>query len=456
MAFPSVTVTESSNGANTTTPTITLPASVAAGDLLIAAMAGDGARDASWPAGWNELADDDISTVAHFSMAYRIATGGETSVQPTVTPTERSNHIALRITGWHGTTPPEISTVATGASASPNPTGVTASWGSADNLFIAIYGMDSGTLTGYPTNYSDNQTDNATATSAAIIALATRNLASATDDPGNFTVGVSDNWTAYTIVVRPAASGTLYTPATMNGGLTFSGSLVKRDNKALTGGLTFSGAFSKRANKALTGGLTFAGAFAKRTAKAFTGGLTFSGALSASRVILQALTGGLSFSGSLSNRTNKSLTGGLTFSGSLVRRTSRAFSGQLLTAGSLVKRTARPLTGALSFSGSLSLSTRKVLAGGLSFTGSLTKQTWKGLSGALSFVGDLAREYIPFVAGTTYYKELTASLSFVGSLTGAKVRLFAGSALDRAEWITNRFPHRGLRPVRGVHRRRRL
>ena len=206
MAFPQIAGSQLSNeAANTTNHDVTLPASVAAGDLLIAVVFHDGNSTFTWPGSWQELADGNIGTVASMTVGYLIASGGETTVAVTSTGSERSTHIAVRITGWHGTTPPEISTATTGTSTAPNSGSVTASWGSADNLFIALYGVDSGNVTAYA--LPDNNIASQTTASAAYGAICSDELAQATLDPGAFTNSASDDWRAYTIVVRPAAGG---------------------------------------------------------------------------------------------------------------------------------------------------------------------------------------------------------------------------------------------------------
>jgi hypothetical protein len=218
--FPIVSGSQTSNqNANTTTSNITLPASIAAGDLIIAFLASDsGAGANTWPSPWQVLKDE-AGTGFQASIAYLIASGGETTVAVTH-GSERSNHLAIRITNWHGTTPPEINTAATGSSTTPDPGTLTASWGSDDNLWIAVvFADDSATpfpITGWPTNYTANQLQSSTATSAADVGIATREFASATDDPGTFTIG-TETWNAYTIVVRPVPAGggpTTYTDKT--------------------------------------------------------------------------------------------------------------------------------------------------------------------------------------------------------------------------------------------------
>ena len=116
MGFPTATTQTSQAVGNTTTPTATFPAA-SAGDLIIAIMAQDGAGTFTWPgagATWQEIADHAF-TGGTTHIAYLIAASGETSVTPTSTLSERSNHIVLSIPAatWHGTTPPEVTIVST-------------------------------------------------------------------------------------------------------------------------------------------------------------------------------------------------------------------------------------------------------------------------------------------------------------------------------------------------------
>jgi|SRR3989344_3110222 len=184
---------------------------IAAGDLLIAVVGQDGAGTFTWPGSWAELVDLGAGTVASLHIAYLIASGGEKTVVPTSTLSERSSHLVLRIAAaaWHGTTPPEVTT-ATGTSATPDPPSLTPSWGSADTLWIASFVIDdpavSLPVTGWPTSYSGNQVSCGSGdTSTAGIAIATRGLAATTEDPGSFSTTASDNWAAATIAVRPAS-----------------------------------------------------------------------------------------------------------------------------------------------------------------------------------------------------------------------------------------------------------
>jgi len=210
-AFPTVVGTQLSyTSSGLTGHIITLPANVAAGDLIIAFLAVDGTYTTSWPSPWVEIVDTQNST--EFSIAYLIASGGETSVTATTSGAERSHQAAIRISAatWHGTTAPEVAT-ATGTSANPNSPSVTPSWGAADTLFITSFGIDAPEVafpvTVWPTNYTGNNIESGvTPTSAAGCALATRELNATSDDPGAFTITGSDTWVSATIAVRPAAA----------------------------------------------------------------------------------------------------------------------------------------------------------------------------------------------------------------------------------------------------------
>ncbi len=211
MSFPIVQgVTTSTQAANSTTTVINLPPGVAAGELVLAFLGTDsGAGANTWPSPWVELKDD-AGTGFEAGIAYLIASGGETSVTVTHS-TERGNAIAMRISGWHGTTPPEVTTAATGSSTTPNPGSLTPSWGADDTLWIAAMFADDSAVpfpvTAWPTNYTDNQTQGSTAASACDVAIATRNLNAASEDPGTFTMTGTETWSAYTVAVRPAAAG---------------------------------------------------------------------------------------------------------------------------------------------------------------------------------------------------------------------------------------------------------
>jgi hypothetical protein len=217
LAF-TVTTALSNQASGSTTATVALPATAAANDLGIVVHASDaGVTRSAWKSGtadWSEAKDVEFATSpnnkATIGIAYRVMTGGETNCVVTQT-SERSSSIAILIAAgtWHGTQAPEFSTGAVGVSDSPDPDSVTASWGSENNLFIAVCAWDNSAAgnacTAYPTNYTGNNVQSDDVSSAGRCAIATREVASASGDPGVFTI-TSDEWWAGTIVVRPAAA----------------------------------------------------------------------------------------------------------------------------------------------------------------------------------------------------------------------------------------------------------
>jgi hypothetical protein len=228
MAFPQVAATNSGNsGANATTHTVNLPSGISAGDLLVIFWSNDGTATASitTPAsGWTTLVDaldaNASTPTTHLYVWYRVADGGEGStITVTTTAGEGSAYTAYRITGHNvPTDPPEYTGANPASSANPNPPSETASWGSADNLWIVGYGWDANVAhNAYPANYTSNQLTSRWAnTGGSGIASATREVATATEDPGTATLASSEQWAAVTVVIRPVVAGNVtVTPTTV-------------------------------------------------------------------------------------------------------------------------------------------------------------------------------------------------------------------------------------------------
>lgn len=190
-----------------------MPASIASGDLLIASV---GVRNpGTWtlPAGggWNVLEEKaGGGTVGETGVWYKIATGSEGSTQTWTAGTATTGAWHVRkITGWHGTTPPERVAV-NGDAASVNPPNLAPSWGADDTLWIALAGSSANTMTFSAAPSSFTSLTSTTASSgggASNMGSATYQLNSASLDPGTFTTSTNRWWAAFTIAVRPAAGG---------------------------------------------------------------------------------------------------------------------------------------------------------------------------------------------------------------------------------------------------------
>lgn len=216
MAFPSIGATNSGNsGASTTTHTVNLPAGITSGQLLIVAFCNGGASTASVTtpgSGWSTRFTNTFNAAGGptLTVFYRFADGSEGStITVTTSGSAGSSHVSYRITGVDTGTNPESGTSSENQSSTPDPPTVTASWGSADNLFLAMVGWEPGSqaVTGYPTNYTLSQTlDRWNSGSGSGTIMAGRQLASATDNPGTFS-SPTVNWVAGTVVIKPGAGG---------------------------------------------------------------------------------------------------------------------------------------------------------------------------------------------------------------------------------------------------------
>jgi len=230
LAAPVVaSVTETAFGTDTTDHDVSMPATVDAGDLLIVLFTNDGGATVTTAGGWNLLASDANGTQVRLSVYYKIAAGteGGTTVNFATSGVEQAAAQVYRITDWHGTTPPEISTAVTGTSTAPDPASLDpAGWDAADTLWLAVAGQDRGDQSGttaYPASYTDGiSTLSSDGNKSCQTHSARRVRAAASEDPGAFTIPVSEQWVAFTIAVRPALCN-LTTSSTGGGSVTEPG-----------------------------------------------------------------------------------------------------------------------------------------------------------------------------------------------------------------------------------------
>lgn len=208
-AHAAITITSqaSSTSTATTSHTITLPASIQAGELIVACALLDATGSWSWT-GYTELFDVSGNGGA-FSCAYKFAAGGETSASATSSVSNEASYVAFRCQGCHASTPPESGTAASGQSNAPDPPSLNpAGWDVEEAAWI-ILGTDSASNSWQtdPANYGNCFTASESTGSTAIHAC-WRILSAASEDPGAF--GTSSStifWWAQTLALRPAAVG---------------------------------------------------------------------------------------------------------------------------------------------------------------------------------------------------------------------------------------------------------
>ncbi len=198
MAFPVVAATNSSQ---VTTPgtshACSLPAAIAAGNLLILLFSTDSTTTVSTPAGWTLLDSATNGAIRHTSF-WKTASGSEgASVTVTTGSSTNSAHRSYRITG-QGASAPEHGIATTGSSTGPDSPSLTPSWGVADTLWIASTGYSSSTsINANPTNYTGIAGFGGDGS-------AWRQLNAASEDPGAFTLAATSLWVAQTIAVPSA------------------------------------------------------------------------------------------------------------------------------------------------------------------------------------------------------------------------------------------------------------
>lgn len=210
MAFPTVNGTPvGTNGTTaTTTPVVNLPSGIVAEEIVLVFIRSASVGDITWPAGWNEIFDN--QTVDATALGYRRADGTEGATVTLGSESARFAAVSWRIGGSSGKRPtiPET-TNQSGSSANPDPPLHTPTGGAADFIWFALMGCE-GEQTmppTYPTNYSSNQIDANSGTVGPItsncrVAGGTRNLNASSEDPGTFTISTSDAWVAATVSMK--------------------------------------------------------------------------------------------------------------------------------------------------------------------------------------------------------------------------------------------------------------
>lgn len=216
MAFPTVagTIATTNIGTAATSHTVNMPSGIQAGETIILLWRTSTASgNTSLPAGdWTTIVDAALTD--RVGIAWREADGteGSTITVGTVGSTKFAA-LCFRVSGAAdpSTSPPQISTVATGSSTTPDPTTCTPTGGAKDYLWIwfgSWEGEQTSPPAGNPTNYGSNIAGADTGTAGAVtansrVAMATRELNAASEDPGSWTISASDDWAAYTIAVHP-------------------------------------------------------------------------------------------------------------------------------------------------------------------------------------------------------------------------------------------------------------
>ena len=214
--YPVVAGTVYANTTSGTTVSLTMPASIAAGDLLtifIAHSNGNNISPSSTNPGWSKLFGTN-SSAPNGAFFWKIADGTEGSSQSF----DRSSgtailspYIVYRITGADARAP-EAGTISNLTSATQPPASLDPTWAADPTLWLLPNAYDSttATITTYPTGFDSNQTVQTDATDNYSVTLPTF-LSSATSlAPSAWVMSVSTNLMIGTLAIKGACNAPSY------------------------------------------------------------------------------------------------------------------------------------------------------------------------------------------------------------------------------------------------------
>lgn len=191
---------------STTSHAVTLPTSIASGDLILVFIGSSNPNNGVFqtPSGYGEVHNDQQGASAgqaEIACYTKIAAGGETSVTVTSTGNKSASWSAYRLSGAADPATTN-STTAFGTSATPNPPSHSADGGSGNHLWFA-QGLTtaSRTITVIPSGYGNEITANASNNYQSTSELA---VTAASEDPGTMTASASGTWGAATVAIEPA------------------------------------------------------------------------------------------------------------------------------------------------------------------------------------------------------------------------------------------------------------
>lgn len=207
--------THSAETSGTYSHDVSLPATIEAGDTILAVFVCDDNEAVTWEnegSDWHVIYEEDAgSSGPTMSIAWKKAVGNEDGTTVTVTTgsSEASVHLSYAIQDADDPTvsPPEASTEASGYNSYPDPASLSPSGGSKDYLWFAFYGCDDDdTAYSFPSTYTDNREtyESSSGSGTCAIGAASRDYTSSSDNPGSFSIS-SEQWEAATVAVYPVS-----------------------------------------------------------------------------------------------------------------------------------------------------------------------------------------------------------------------------------------------------------
>ncbi len=200
ISYPYIVSYSSGTTVAGTSHTVAMPAPVGTGNLLVAIIGTSGAPTITWPTGWTSLFATSQAANNTLAAAYKVATGGETSISVTTSTAQTSSYQVLKIAGYTGV--PIVGTAATGAgAANPDPPSLTTGFGAVNTLWLGV-ATDSVNVTVPSANYGLN----AIVGTTPYLVVEHRRAAAATENPGVMTAAAG-NWVAQTVGIQTDFNG---------------------------------------------------------------------------------------------------------------------------------------------------------------------------------------------------------------------------------------------------------
>lgn len=194
---------------------VQMPATVAAGDLLVVVFANDSSATTT-PSGWSKVgngsANSGNSAVYVFAKVAAGTEGGTTVNCATALASLAAAHVYRVVGKWRGALAGVTAAFTTGV-ASGTLTGATLAVSPADRYFLLAVGMITAQATAlaYPTvsapgvNYTGGQALQSGGAGGVTLASIRRNGYVASETPSNYTMNPSSDWVTATIAVQPPA-----------------------------------------------------------------------------------------------------------------------------------------------------------------------------------------------------------------------------------------------------------
>ena len=213
-------ITATQQNTNATSQNVTMPATVEAGDLLLVLLAVDGNTTITTPGGWTLIGStaqdggNNVTTGVYAKDAAGTEDGTNVNFAFGGGASEKAAAQTYRVLAaeWEGTLTNGVTVgTATGATTqNPNPPSLNpANWNVEQTLWLAYTaGSTYDSITSSPSGYGTNTHTETTTVDGAGASISSARLASATasQDPGTFTMNASQPSVTNTVAIRPAVA----------------------------------------------------------------------------------------------------------------------------------------------------------------------------------------------------------------------------------------------------------